>query len=95
MSPASPLATPSEIEGKYDFLDTPTIVPASVHQEMGAEVVKSLYKGPNDLIAVVPPNAPVAQLDRASAFEAESRRFESCRACQFFFVAIVALYLQK
>ena len=26
--------------------------------------------------------APVAQLDRASAFEAECRRFESCRARQ-------------
>ena len=28
-------------------------------------------------------DAPVAQLDRASAFEAEGRRFEPCRAHQF------------
>ena len=29
------------------------------------------------------PLVPVAQLDRASAFSAEGRRFESCRACHF------------
>ncbi len=32
--------------------------------------------------AVLRGYAPVAQLDRASAFEAECRRFDSCRAYQ-------------
>ena len=30
------------------------------------------------------PCAPVAQLDRASDYESEGRRFESCRAYQIF-----------
>ena len=33
-------------------------------------------------ILVLPRNAPVAQLDRASGYEPEGRTFESCRAHQ-------------
>ena len=36
------------------------------------------------VVSQCPHNAPVAQLDRASAFEAAGRRFESCRAYHIF-----------
>lgn len=40
-------------------------------------------------------NAPVAQLDRASAYEAEGREFEPLRARHFFSLAMLQWKLSK
>ncbi len=47
----------------------------------------SAYYVRQSLVTAAILRALVAQLDRASAFEAEGRRFESCRAYPTFFTA--------